>query len=152
MKLDFGKTVSILANVGVIASIVFLGVELRQNNELMEAEARAARNARLGEIPQIVSTDEGLADVLLRARSGATLTESEEFQVLSFNVLRLRGQEAFFREFQAGTVEAIPIENWRSNFYSDMWGPPQSETWSSARRYFQEDYVQWIEENIVNER
>ncbi len=31
-KLDLGQTITILANVGVIAGIVFLGYELRQNN------------------------------------------------------------------------------------------------------------------------
>ena len=39
-KLDLGQTITILANIGVIAGIVFLGLEIRQNNELMAAEAR----------------------------------------------------------------------------------------------------------------
>ena len=30
-KIDLGQTLTILANVGVIAGIVFLGYELRQN-------------------------------------------------------------------------------------------------------------------------
>ena len=33
-KIDLGQAVSILANVGVLAGILFLAVELRQNNEL----------------------------------------------------------------------------------------------------------------------
>ena len=41
-KLDLGQSIGILANVGVIAGIVFLGLELRQHNELMEAEASMA--------------------------------------------------------------------------------------------------------------
>ncbi len=36
-KLDLGQSVGILANIGVIAGIVFLAVELRQNNELVVA-------------------------------------------------------------------------------------------------------------------
>lgn len=42
-KIDVGQTVSILANFGVIAGIVFLAVELRQNNEFLAAEAGADR-------------------------------------------------------------------------------------------------------------
>ena len=42
-KIDLGQTISILANVGVIAGIVFLGFELRQNNALMAADARVVR-------------------------------------------------------------------------------------------------------------
>ena len=39
-KLDPGQVITIVANIGVIAGIVFLVVELRQNNQLMETEAR----------------------------------------------------------------------------------------------------------------
>jgi len=34
------ETAEVLGVVGIIAGIVFLGFELRQNNELMEAETR----------------------------------------------------------------------------------------------------------------
>ena len=36
-KIDLGQAIGILANVGVTAGIVFLGMELRQNNELVVA-------------------------------------------------------------------------------------------------------------------
>lgn len=36
-KIDLGQAIGILANVGVIAGIVSLGMELRQNNELVVA-------------------------------------------------------------------------------------------------------------------
>jgi len=39
-KIELGQTITILANFGVIAGIVFLGIELQQNNDLMEAQAR----------------------------------------------------------------------------------------------------------------
>jgi hypothetical protein len=38
-KLDFGQTITILANLGVIAGIVFLGIEISQNNAWLEAES-----------------------------------------------------------------------------------------------------------------
>ncbi len=42
-NIDLGRTLSVLANLGVITGIVFLGVELRQNNELLVKEAQRAR-------------------------------------------------------------------------------------------------------------
>jgi len=42
-KIELGQTISILANLGVIAGIVFLGLELQQNNTLLNAQIRAAR-------------------------------------------------------------------------------------------------------------
>ena len=46
-KLDLGQIITILANIGVIAGIVLLAVELDQNNRLIEAAAGAAGNQRI---------------------------------------------------------------------------------------------------------
>ena len=40
-KIELRQAIGIFANVGVIVSIAFLALELQQNNNLMEAEARA---------------------------------------------------------------------------------------------------------------
>jgi hypothetical protein len=42
-RIDLGQAISVPANLGVIAGIVFLALELQQNNELLGAEARATR-------------------------------------------------------------------------------------------------------------
>ena len=42
-KMDLGQTVSILANVGVIAGIVFLAVEIRQNQATLEEQNTLTR-------------------------------------------------------------------------------------------------------------
>ncbi|MGD8809228.1 MAG: hypothetical protein PVG24_06465 [Gammaproteobacteria bacterium] len=38
-KIDFGQTVSALANIGVVGGLVFLGLEIRQNSQSLEASA-----------------------------------------------------------------------------------------------------------------
>ena len=55
-KIDLGQTITILANVGVIVGIVFLAIELRQNNELLGQQARIASNE------QWIASLEGLLD------------------------------------------------------------------------------------------
>ena len=42
-KIDLAQTLNTLANVGVIAGIIFLAFELRQNNDLLTAQARVKR-------------------------------------------------------------------------------------------------------------
>ncbi len=42
-KIDLGQTIMIIANVGVIASIVFLGFEIRQTQLAMRSQAFQAR-------------------------------------------------------------------------------------------------------------
>jgi hypothetical protein len=40
MGLDIGQIVTIGANIGVIAGLIFLAMEIRQNNKLLAAQAR----------------------------------------------------------------------------------------------------------------
>ncbi len=46
-KIELGQTIAILANVGVIAGILFLAIELRQNNEALGLQARLERENAL---------------------------------------------------------------------------------------------------------
>ena len=39
-KIDLGQSMTILANLGVIAGIFFLAVEVQQNTGMMEAQTR----------------------------------------------------------------------------------------------------------------
>ena len=39
-KIDLAQAASVLANVGVIAGIIFLALELRQNQQLVMAQTR----------------------------------------------------------------------------------------------------------------
>ena len=78
-KLDLGQTITILANLGVIAGILFLGIELQQNNALLGAQARTARfEVAIDSTNMIVSTP-SIARAQMKDRNGEPLTEEEEY-------------------------------------------------------------------------
>jgi hypothetical protein len=43
-RIDIGQTITILANVGVLAGIALLAVELRQNTKLLRAHLTTSRS------------------------------------------------------------------------------------------------------------
>ena len=79
-KPDLGQTISILANVGVIAGIVFLGFELRQNQQMMMAQTRN-EIARLDIELQQVNREVNQASLIVRAAAGEQMTDVESFQL-----------------------------------------------------------------------
>ncbi len=83
-KIEFGQAVQLLANVGVIAGIVFLAIELQQNNELMGAEARFNQMAARIESYTLQVTEPELTEILVRDRKGQALTEVEELRVQAY--------------------------------------------------------------------
>ena len=79
-KIDLGQTLTILANVGVIAGIAFLAVELRQNNEMMRAQTRGELSRDSVDQIRLNVNDPVFADVLLRGDRGEELSEVEQSQ------------------------------------------------------------------------
>ena len=80
-KIDLGQTIGILANIGVIAGIAFLGIEIRQNNQFLRSEAiGTALETRMVYNDQI-STNPEYAALQMRNVSQEDLTEEDLFRL-----------------------------------------------------------------------
>lgn len=157
-KIDLGQTISILANIGVIAGILFLAIELQQNNELLRAEAG---NNLLGNrlADRSVLLDQAdFAGLLLKLASDQPLGPSEDMAKNAYiDSLLLRWQWEF-NEYRQGriTEEDLPIDAWRRileghgpfNIRRDVW----LERWSEFKPFLTSEYTQWMEERVVNLR
>lgn len=153
MKIDLGQTINTLANVGVIAGIVFLGVEIQQNNALLGSQARTDRTViRLDSGNQLVGNPH-LIDAIVKDRASEPLTPNEEYLLDEWYLATLIRFQYVFVENQEGLIEDIymPVGGW----IATMDGfPGLRRAWErySASQQFRTDFVQWMEENVVNER
>ncbi len=150
-KLDLGQTLGILANVGVIAGIVFLGVELRQNNELLVAQASFARFSIERERRERVMESPEYADLVIKARSDAPLSESERLRMTVASSDILDAWIWQFRELQAGRLPDgyIDLRAWR-NLWDNT--PGLRELYQADRAELGPEFIRFVDENVVNER
>ncbi len=152
-KIDLSQTITILTNLAVIAGIVFLGLELNQNNELLSADARTSRaDIRRSSLQEIINSPD-LARAISKARNGEGLTDQENLVLTAFFPYVLVGWQHAFTDFRAGLIEEqdIPVGLWRVWFHGNL--PGLSEYWqTSGNRGYRADFVQFMEENVVNER
>lgn len=79
-RFEFGQTLGILANAGVIAGIVFLAIELQQNNEMMRAQTRGELTRELMDLLLENIDDSDFMDVVLRGDNGEELSALEAKQ------------------------------------------------------------------------
>jgi hypothetical protein len=128
-KFDLGQTVQVLANVGVIAGIIFLAFELRQNTTASRLEAASTHLAGSYELDLLLATDEELFDLLLTPEDERSERENLQYERFAFAVLRswetsyfLYRQSALDQEFwdaQTKIIENLltgPFEQyWRTN-------------------------------------
>jgi hypothetical protein len=115
-KIDLGQTMSTVANIGVIAGIAFLAVELNQNRDLMRAQIR--HELSLGAIDYLAreATNGELAEVVQKAYDNEPLNPVE--------ARRFRYQtSAWFRY-----VEDVNYQ-YRNGLYDDSEFATHRETW-----------------------
>jgi len=151
-KLDFGQTVSLLANIGVIAGIVFLGIELNQNNDFLAAQARY--NLRVQRTHALAAADSPyVLGAVLKYGSGENAT-SDEIAISRTLAVRLIGLwEWQFNEYRAGMLqrEQLPVGAWRLWYHGEAHYPvPVEEMWQIRKEIMNPGFVEFMEENIVN--
>jgi hypothetical protein len=89
-KIDFGQTLHLLGNLGVIVGILLLVYELNQNREMMKAQTRNEMSQGLIHLFLEFSNDTETASIWRRGRAGEDLTEDEQtrFSLMTFSELR----------------------------------------------------------------
>jgi hypothetical protein len=116
-KPDFAQTIGILANIGVVAGIAVLIVEIDQNNDALAFQARTMLTvARSAQQEAIVENAGGIVDIIHKACRGESLTWAESYRLNVFHSNYVRTIEAQYREVLAGslTEDEIPIAQWRA--------------------------------------
>ena len=131
------------ANFGVIAGILLLVYELRQNNELMGAEARYNRlivntenYGRMAENPEF-------AELWLKAVDNEEMSRSEQARIDAFLVHAYLVREWSYKELPQ---DELPIERWRRNHaqierYNIVWRREKSN--------FDPEFVKFMDANVI---
>ncbi len=152
-KLDLSQTIGILANLGVIAGIVFLAFEIRQNNDLLAQQSRAVA------LSTYLSTLERFTQLIeLRTANPNTLTDVERRRREFLGIRTLVAWEYQWREWRRGLMDEDALglrpmrsafhgleEAGESNYMADAWSI-YKETRASP------EFIEWMQENVVNER
>jgi len=158
-KIDLGQAVNTLANLGVIAGIVFLALELQQNNDLLASEIRSTRHIVRRDDYLLPLQYPQLGEALIKHRNGQPLSEYEGIILNRAMTTNLFNLQYVFTEYRQGRIaeSAIPIESWRGSFNGDTltkpgYWPDARDFWEANRFEFDPAFVEWMDENIVNPR
>jgi hypothetical protein len=148
-KSDVGPALAILANAGVIASIFFLAMQLRQNNELMDAERRFNRLEISTGSVTLLATTPSLAAAVAKfddptaAIDDLQLTPGEYTQVRAYYSRVIRNQEWTSSELPKSE---LPVQEWKSLARRRSW----RVGWAAEKNARDEGFVEWMEGNILS--
>ena len=153
-KFDWGQSVNTLANIGVIAGIAFLAVELNQNNQILELEARATHTEymqagwdRLTENPELVN-------LFIKDRNGEELSESEAMRMNAWWMSYLVRLEFQFEHFPDSNVRREAARRIYASYpsFRKTWSGDHSTLRGSGKDNFSPEFIRFVDEQISMER
>ena len=151
-KMDIGQTINTFANVGALAGIIFLVVQIGQNNSLLESEARSTRvQIRTDGWNTLVDSPD-MASMLIKDRSGETLSGEEEFRLNSFWMTTLWRNQWEYEEYGPGPW--ITVMRAQFAVYGSLrrtWRGDGSGARTAGKDNFPADFVRIIDEQVLGQ-
>lgn len=102
---------ALIANLAVVGGIVFLAIEIRQNNELLRSESR---QTLVSNDVTSLSANIGNADVFAKMASGQDLSMEEQLRLSFMFMLDLRNREFEYFQYINGLLDE---ETWLAYRY-----------------------------------
>jgi hypothetical protein len=156
-KDNLNKWLTLTANLAVVAGIVFLAFELKQNNELLDAEIRTIRHGVRAADYLLPLEHQQYANALIKKRHGEPLSEYESLILNRTMAATLYNYQYVFTEYSLGRIaeSTLPISEWRSELDGEdssnpgYW-PDLREYWEARKNLdYDPAFVKWMDENIV---
>lgn len=149
-KFDVPQILQVLANLGVIAGIVLLAIEVHQNNDLLGLQIRANATGRILGTADIVLSNPDLIDLLNRNQE--SLTQAERDRLVLLGIRTLSGFESAYRDVVHGIHEEASLRR----AVQSIWRRPRLNygmqmAWETFKNRADPAFVIWMEENVVNE-
>ncbi len=148
-KIDYGQAIQTLANVGVLAGIVFLGFELRQNNELLDRQIRATTLEQRQSTSQLLFENPDVIETLGKDQGLLSVVELDRLRLLGVRVFV--AMEHNYREATLGLQNVHVLETRYSAIYHRErlnYGLPIA--WHVYKNVAYPNFVVWFERSVIN--
>lgn len=140
--------IEIIGIAAVVFSLGFVAYEIRQNNDLMAADARQVRTSIVIDAWRFAAENGDLAELRVRERNGEELTRAERERVDALVMAVLVSLDWQFGEMSKDSPELHQVlENQRYNFAKKS---EYRRVWKDRKNAFRPEFVQWIDENVVD--
>jgi len=140
------RWLTLSSNIAVLIGVVFVAFEIRQNNDLMAAEARFNKVSLSRDAWQTMAENAEYADLLVRARRGDELSEVDEFRVTASNMRYLVNQEWLYRELP---VDSPEWHYMRQGLIGASKNPAFLRVWAARKTHFSPEFVEWVDKEVL---
>lgn len=141
-----------LANIGVIAGIVFLAIEIRQNSDAVRAQTRAQLAEGVTELFSVNMNDQEYADVLMRGNNVEELSPVERYQYYRHRSAWIHYWNNVAYQYQMGMYDESEFTHQISTIRNDNETYPGLKVhWCANRSKASKSLIEAIEGDLLGE-
>lgn len=145
------RWLTLAANIGVLVGIILLVVELDQNRDMMRAQTRNELARGLPDVLGIAASNNELADALVRANNGDTLSPAEMWQVRVWDELAFRYWENVHYQYRQGLYDESEFSRHKDTMKAVIAGNPRMEKyWCLDRQLYSEPFMRFMDDMLVD--
>ena len=144
---DLGNIGEFVAAVGVIASLIYLAVQIRQNTRSIRASTFHESASRAGDLMKAIAEQKELTRVFRAGLGGLEEIEDDDDR-LRFVMLMsavFRGYDDLFFQYREGMLSAESWDAWRNSLRTILGNPGFVPFWNLRRLSFTESFRQFVE-------
>ena len=147
---DFLEIVGIVA---IVASLILVAYELRQNTLMMRAQINQSRTEVAVSEQQANFNSEYIPGILLKVRAGELLTDEERIRYGSYLRSFLRNQDNAYWQYRQGLLDENIPRSIRFAVRAVIGGNSQSrEAWDEQKVQYTEEFVEFVDRSISDLR
>jgi hypothetical protein len=149
---EFNYIAEILASVAVIASLIYVGLGVRQNAAATQVATGQAYVNTMNEYVGLINTSSNLADVLHRGANGlSNLKESEVIQFGAFLDQSFINFETFYFQWKAGVLDARLWSIYSHAIADFMVQTGQQQWWGTKRHWYDQEFQEYVDHVIAED-
>jgi len=147
-KIDLVHTITVLANIGVIAGIVFLVFELQQNTLAVQSEAG---QGVMDQIQAVYATlDDPVLEVLLKAdENPASLTPVEIARIQIFYTVAFQAWQNIYFQVRSGAFDAERADGWWQELRQSLEFAPSRVVWDQKGYMLSQEFRDFVDEQVI---
>jgi hypothetical protein len=141
-----GATANLFAAVGVIATLIYLSIQIRQNTKAVRSSSIQNLVQSFSTTAQAALENEYIIPLLLKANAGAeALTQEERARLHFWFIMTFRRFEGVYFQRDLGIVDAEVIDGFERSQMAILASKSAQQWWANSKEIFNSGFVSYVE-------
>jgi len=149
---EFNYIAEIIASLAVIATLLYVALEVRQNTAATQAAGRQASVDTQNDLVSLINSSSNLADILHRGANGlSNIKDGEIIQFGAFLDQAFITFETFYFQWKAGVLDPRLWSIYRHAIADFMVQTGQQQWWETKRHWYDQEFQEYVNKVIDTE-